>query len=299
MIRPGSIFALLTLLVIMPIAGCGERGPDDAPFIPPDPADTAEALHDESGEESATEAAGLEEQAEEAPDDSAEAGDRQAPVFGPPSPSDVLADDEPSPATFGARMAAGLRAIGAFLGKAIFLLVLPMAIAAALLGMPGAVLVLVSTLVFAAFHSWQVPAPWVMLILVGLTVLAESSEYALTFAGVKRSGATNTTGVWTMIGGLTGAVIGGILAPIMAGIGALAGPVGWVILSVIPPIGFALAGGFSGGYLYELRRGKSPEEARIAGLGALFGRLAGSFTKALLVSVMVAIVLISTWGAIF
>jgi uncharacterized protein YqgC (DUF456 family) len=115
---------------------------------------------------------------------------------------------------------------------------------------------------------------------------------------VKRSGATNTTGVWTMVGGLTGAMFGGIIAPILAGIGAFAGPVGWVVFSIIPPIGFGLVGGFFGGYLYETRSGSTPEEARTAGLGALFGRLAGSFAKALIVSVMVAIVLISTWGAL-
>ncbi|MFW6155834.1 MAG: DUF456 family protein [Armatimonadota bacterium] len=138
-----------------------------------------------------------------------------------------------------------------------------------------------------------------LLILLAIAGIAEAAENLLSFAGVKRGGASNTTGVWVMVGGFSGAIVGGILAPLLASIGALAGPVGWVILSIVPPIGLGMVGGFLGGYFFEVKRGREPEEAKKAGWAALMGRLAGSFAKAMLVAVMAAIVLISTWEALF
>lgn len=218
----------------------------------------------------------------------------------PPEPADEPAPPavEESPG-FWTRVGGGLRAAATFIGRLIFVLILPAAIAGTLLGMPGGVLVFADALVFSAFHGWATPPWWVLLILVLIAAGAEAAENALSFAGVKQSGASNSTGVWTMVGGLAGAIFGGILAPLLASIGALAGPAGWIILSIVPPIGFGMLGGFLGGYLFELRCGKTPEEAKSAGWGAMLGRLAGSFTKALLVAVMAAIVLISTWGALF
>lgn len=296
MLRRRSFLALPVLLVVVMVAGlgCGERVTDDTPFIPDEPVvvngEQVEAEHEpaESPDDPA-----------EADDEGADAEDDAAPVAGPPADGEVSPSPDDDAPTFGARVLSGIRTVLAFLGKVIFVLVLLIGIAAALLGMPGTVLVLVAAVVFSLFHGWEVPPWWVLLLLLALAVLGETAEHVLSFAGVKRSGATNATGVWTMVGGLTGAVLGGIIAPILAGIGALAGPVGWIILSIIPPIGLGMVGGFYGGYLFEVRRGKSPEEARTAGWGALFGRLAGSFTKALIVAVMVAIVLISTWGALF
>lgn len=213
-----------------------------------------------------------------------------------------VADEEPAreePPGFFGRLAGGFKSVGVFLAKLLYVLILPAAIAGTLFGMPGGILVLADGLVFSAFHGWATPPWWVLLILLAIAVLAETAENVLSFAGVRRSGASNTTGVWVMVGGFTGAIVGGLLAPVLSGVGALAGPVGWVILSIVPPIGLGMLGGFLGGYHYELKQGKSPEEAKKAGWGALIGRMAGSFTKAMLVAVMAAVLLISTWGALF
>ncbi len=289
-----SLPALLAMLLAIALAGCDGQRTEDPPSVPDgpieiieDPAEaTDEALEsDEARQESAEESSTDEDQ----PDPE---------VSEPPSP-DTLSASEDDVEEVGTGILDVLAAILGFAGRLLFILILPLGIAAALLGMPGAVLVFISTLVFAAFQGWQVPAWWVLLILLVLTLLGESSEYLLSFAGVKRSGATNTTGVWTMIGGLAGAIFGGIISPILAGIGALAGPIGSIALSIVPPVALGVIGGFLGGYLYELRRGRSTDEAITAGIGALLGRLAGSFTKALVVAVMVAIILISTWGTLF
>ncbi|MBD3293234.1 MAG: DUF456 family protein [Armatimonadia bacterium] len=240
---------------------------------------------------------------EEAPIDT-EAAPEEAPAEEPDPPADAEAEinetrpEEESGGFFGA-VGGGLKAVGVFLAKLLYLLVLPAAVAGTLFGMPGGVLVLADGVVFSAFHGWATPPWWVLLILLMIAVLAELAENVLSFAGVKRTGASNTTGVWVMVGGFAGAIVGGLLAPVLSSVGALAGPVGWVILSIVPPIGLGMLGGFIGGYQYELKQGKSPEEAKKAGWGALLGRMAGSFTKAMLVAVMAAVLLISTWGALF
>ena len=284
---------LVVILATMLVAGCG-REPEEEPAIEIN-ADEVPVIGNTAGDEPAEQP---DEQPEEAADDAADA----APTDGPDQPAPEALDDQQPDADEGGLSSAvggGLQAIGIVLAKLLFVLILPAAIAGTLLGMPGGVLVLADAIAFSAFHGWATPPWWVLVILLLIAVLAETAENVLSFAGVKHSGASNTTGVWTMVGGLTGAVFGGILAPLLASIGALAGPVGWIILSIVPPIGFGMLGGFLGGYYFERHRGRSVEEAKKAGWGALIGRFAGSFTKAMLVAVMAAVVLISTWGALF
>jgi len=306
------IIAATVLLGGAMLAGCGSEQPEDqgveitadeVPIIREDgevvqtedeqPTETEDAASDEQPADEAAEAP----EAPEATEDAEDGAVAPEPLTTEePQTEGAPAADSPG---FFSRAGGVLGAIAVFLGKLIFVLILPAAVAGTLVGMPGGVLVLADAILFSAFHGWAVPPWWVLLILLAIAGLAEAAESLLAFSGVKRSGASNTTGVWVMVGGFAGAIVGGLLAPLLASIGALAGPVGWVILSVIPPIGFGMLGGFLGGYWYELKSGKEPEEAKEAGWGALMGRLAGSFTKAMLVAVMAAIVLISTWGALF
>lgn len=286
--RAASVTVLaLTILLGLLVAGCGPKA-DETPAATVD-VDEVPVIGNTSGEQ-------LVEEPVEAPENEPAIETPEPPTSEAPATSEGARSQPPSA---GARIAGALRAIGVFLAKLIFVLILPAAVAGSLLGMPGGVLVLADAIVFAAFHGWASPPWWVLLILLLIAVAGETAEHVLSFAGVKQSGASNSTGVWTMVGGFVGAMVGGLLAPLLASIGALAGPVGWIILSIIPPIGLGLLGGFLGGYHYELRSGKTPEEAKSAGWSAMLGRLAGSFAKAMLVAVMAAIVLISTWGALF
>ncbi|MEA3403259.1 MAG: DUF456 domain-containing protein [Armatimonadota bacterium] len=285
-LRRAALAALALMAVIVTVAGCGSES-ERAPAIPEDEiaarADQQPADEPPAGEE----APEIEEPAEEAAGEDLTAGE--------PGPME-RADEGPG---FWARMGGWLKVAGIVLGKLLFVLVLPVAIAGTLVGLPGGVLVLADVVVYSAFQGWQVPPWWVLLVLALIAAVAELAENALSYLGVKQSGGTNATGVWTLVGGLLGAVLGGGIAPILGTIGLLGGPVGSVILAIVPPIGLGMVGGFLGGYLFELYRGREPEEARRAGWAALFGRLAGSFTKAMLVAVMAAIVLISTWGTLF
>ncbi len=234
----------------------------------------------------------------DAPEPAADGSSESEDASGEPIES-ATADEEADGPGFWTRVGGGLKAVAIFVGKLLFVLILPAAIAGTLVGMPGGVIVLADAVVYSAFQGWTAPPWWVLLILLVIAAGAEMMEQALAFAGVKRSGASDATGVWTIVGGFVGAALGGAVAPLLGAIGVLGGPFGSVILAILPPIGLGLVGGFLGGYLFEVRQGRDPREARKIGWSALIGRLAGAFTKALLVAVMAAIVLISTWGTLF
>ncbi|MGC9319223.1 MAG: DUF456 family protein [Armatimonadota bacterium] len=299
-LRRPVLAALAVMAVVVALAGCGRR-PQQAPAVPHDeiaaqpPEDTGPAEPEASSEQPPAEEPLETEQSASEP---TEAGDEA-------TEEDLTASDAGPPGRAGegpgfwARVGGGLKVAAVILGKLLFVLILPVAIGGTLVGLPGSVLVLADAIIYSAFQGWQVPPWWVLLILALIALAAELAENALSFLGVKQSGGTDKTGVWTLAGGLAGAVLGGWIAPVMASVGLLGGPVGSVILAIVPPIGLGMLGGFLGGYLFELYRGREPEEARRAGWAALFGRLAGSFTKAMLVAVMAAIVLISTWGTLF
>jgi len=286
-----TLLLMVMALALAALGGCG-REAEQPPAVPTaETAPGATAAAEAPAEQPAAEA-------EPVPEESAE----ETPAEPTPEP---LADAQqiPTAATqgpsFWARLFTGIKVVAIFVGKVLFVLSIPAAVAGTLVGLPGSVLVLVSATLYCALHGWASPPWWVLMVIGAIALSAELAENALSFLGVKQSGASNSTGLWVLIGGFIGAVVGGIIAPPLAAIGALAGPVGWVLLSIIPPIGLGMLGGYLGGYRYELRQGKSPEEARNAGWGALAGRLAGSLTKALLVAVMGTIVLIGSWGTLF
>lgn len=278
--RDPRVRGLLVLLLAASLAaalaftGCGRR--ETAPAIPSEqaaeeesPSADAPAVNEDGGTETGDEAAAT---GEESP-----------------------ATPKPAAPSFGARALTVIKVVAIFVGKVLFLVALPAAVAGTLFGMPGSVLVLVAGTIYSALHGWASPPWWVLLVLVGLALAAEFAESVLAFARVRQSGASNSTGLWVLAGGFVGAVLGGLIAAPLGSVGALAGPVGWIVLSIVPPIGLGMVGGYLGGYWRERRAGRSPDEARRAGWAALVGRVAGSFAKALLVAVMATILLIASW----
>lgn len=284
-LRRGLVPILIALLTVLLSAGCGHDG--EAPANSPGNQVEAEAPATEPQAEPAT-----------SPEPAA---DEAAPEAAEEAPAEEPAPEPPAPAgpSFGAKVLTAIKVIAIFLGKLIFVIALPAAILGTLFGMPGSVLVLVAATLYSALHGWASPPWWVLLVLGAIALAAEFAESALAVVGVRQSGASNSTSLWVLAGGFAGAVLGGLIAAPLGTVGALAGPVGWIILSIIPPIGLGMLGGYLGGYWRERRSGKSHEEARNAGWGALAGRLAGSFAKALLVAVMVTILLIASWPTLF
>lgn len=170
-----------------------------------------------------------------------------------------------------------LSGILGYLGIAVFVLTLFVGAFLTLLGLPGTVLILLDAVVYAAATRFEKLEWWVLLVLGILTLVAEVSDNVVSAAGVKKYGGSTAGMIWAMIGGLVGAVV----------IGSVLGP----FVPIVGPIVGGLAGGFLGGYWYERGQGRSGEEARKAGAGAVMGRLAGTVLKSVLASVMVILCL--------
>ncbi|NLO07809.1 MAG: DUF456 family protein [candidate division WS1 bacterium] len=278
--RSAATFAALLLMMLAAwLSGCDS--------VPPEQTTAPEDEVAAPAEPAAEEPPAVEVTPEEEP--SADEAVADEPASEPED--EAIADSEPleeTPPGLGSRFLGGIGSVSLFIAKLLFIALIPAAIAGTLLGLPGSVILIAAGLIFSAFHGWQAPPWWVLLIMVAIAVVAEVLESAFSFAGAKGSGASTATGIWTIVGGFVGAVIGGVFGPLLGIAGVIIGP-----------LALGMVGGFLGGYLYEVRSGTTAEDARKAGWSALLGRLAGSFTKALLVAVMGAILLISTWGALF
>ncbi len=181
-----------------------------------------------------------------------------------------------------------------YVGTAVFLITLFVGVLATLVGLPGTVLILLDTVIFSACHGFQRPHWWFLLILLVVSILAETSDNLLSAVGVKAGGGSTRTSLWALIGGVVGAIVGANFSPVLGLLGVTGGVAGVVFGVLLPPLAFAAIGGFLASYIYELRAGKQPAEARRAGWAALAGRLAGVLLKAVLASVMVGLVL---WAA--
>ena len=178
-----------------------------------------------------------------------------------------------------------------YLGTALVVVTLFVGVLATLVGLPGTVLILLNTVIFSACHGFQRPPWWFLLILLVISILAETSDNLLSALGVKAGGGSTRTSLWALIGGVAGAIVGANFSPVLSLLGMTGGLAGVVFGALLPPLVLAAVGGFLASYIYELRTGKQPAEARRAGWAALAGRLAGVLLKAVLASVMVGLVL--------
>ena len=177
------------------------------------------------------------------------------------------------------------------LGYVVFVLVLVAGVLAPLVGLPGTVLILADGLVLSACTHWQKPHWWVLLVLLLIALLAETSDNFLSLIATRYGGGSGRTGLMAMLGGVGGALVGSWFSPLLGTIGVLGGVVGFFLGVVLVPLALAFLGGYLAAYWYERRQGKEHAEARRAGLGALIGRLLGGMAKGLLAAVMAAILL--------
>ncbi len=169
----------------------------------------------------------------------------------------------------------------AILGVVVFIAVLLLGAFMTLLGLPGTLVILIDAVIFSAVTGWE-RLPWgVLLVLTGITLVAEISDNLISAAGVKKYGGTTAGMIWAIIGGLVGAI----------GLGSTLGAIIPVVGPIVAPIAGGLLGGFFGGYWYEKSQGRTDEEAKKAGMGAVMGRIAGSLLKAVLAATMIVIIL--------
>jgi len=178
------------------------------------------------------------------------------------------------------------------LGNTVYVAVVVIAALAAFLGLPGPPLVLIAGTVFCIAHQGAHPPLLVLLILLPCALVIELLDYAASMTAVRRHGGSKRTMWWVAGGAVLGALALTTLAPVTALTGLIGGPIGALVGAIVPPLAGGLLGGFLGGYWCELREGRTPEEARRAGWGALVGRLAGGLIRGSLTLVLAIVMLV-------
>lgn len=172
----------------------------------------------------------------------------------------------------------------AVVGLIVFVAVLLLGAFLTLVGVPGTFLILLDAVIYSALTGWE-RIPWgMLLVLAAIAVIAEVSDNIISAVGVRKHGGSSKGMVWALLAGLVGALV----------LGVAASPLG-LIGGVVGPLVGGLLGGYLGGYYYERAQGRTSEEARKAGMGAVWGRLAGTLLKTILAGVMVAICLIQVF----
>jgi uncharacterized protein YqgC (DUF456 family) len=153
------------------------------------------------------------------------------------------------------------------------MLVLLLGIFSILFGIPGTVIILIDTAIYAAVTGFERIGGKILITLLILSILAELADFAIGLAGAMKFGASRQSLVASVIGGILGALL---LTPIMLGLGAVLG---------------AFLGGFAGVLTVELLRQSNLKPALRAAWGTLVGRAAGICVKGGFALVMTAIVL--------
>lgn len=151
------------------------------------------------------------------------------------------------------------------------------------LGMPGNWLAVAS----AAIYAWLLPAEgraaigWpVVGVAVGLATLGEIVEMAASAAGVKKMGGSRRGAVLALGGSIVGALVGmfvGVPVPIFG--------------SLLAALLFGGLGALGGAMLGETWKGRDFDSSWQVGKAAFWGRLLGTFAKAIIGALIVALVI--------
>jgi len=163
-------------------------------------------------------------------------------------------------------------------GLTIFILVLVAGVFTTLFGLPGTVIILIDTFLYAIFTGFDKIGFKILFVLLIISLLAEALDFALGMVGMIRYGISKTA-LWA---GLTGSLIGAaVMTPILFGFGTILG---------------SFLGGFAAILIVELIHQGRLKPALRAGRGAMFGRLAGILAKGFLSLVMIVITLINIYS---
>ncbi len=163
-------------------------------------------------------------------------------------------------------------------GLTLFILALAAGIFATVFSLPGTVLILVASFLYALFTGFEPIGFRVLAVLAILSVAAEAGEFVLGMLGAARFGASRKAFWVSLGGGLLGAFL---LAPLLFGAGALLG---------------MFVGSFAGMLAAEVLRQRQIKPALRAAWGALLGTAAGILFKGLCALAMTVIVLMKIYS---
>ncbi len=131
---------------------------------------------------------------------------------------------------------------------------------------PGTFMIIIAAFIYGWVTQFKVVGLQLILTLVGLSIIAQGSEYLIGLVGAKYYGASRLAIIGSIIGGIVGII--------------LLGPIGSLLGLIIGAVGV------------ELARGKGIKEAWRVGLGTFLGNLGGwiiSFIIAVIMSYLLLI----------
>jgi uncharacterized protein YqgC (DUF456 family) len=154
-----------------------------------------------------------------------------------------------------------------------------------LFGLPGNWLILALTALYVWLvpHQWPATISWVVVfVLAGLAVLGELLELMAAALGTTKAGGSRRGAALALVGSMVGGILGmfvGLPVPIVG--------------SLLAALLFAALGALGGAMLGERWKGRRLHESWQTGKAAFWGRLLGTAAKAMVGSVMIAVVAVA------
>jgi uncharacterized protein len=163
-------------------------------------------------------------------------------------------------------------------GMAIFILVMFTGVFSIVFGMPGTIIILIDVIFYAIFSGFEKIGLKIILILLVISLIAETLDFALGMAGSVRLGISRKA-IWaSVIGAFAGAAI---MTPALLGLGTIAG---------------SFLGGFAGVAMIELIRQNQLKQAFRTGYGTILVMFTGMLVKGFFALVMAIITLTNIYS---
>ncbi|MBW2650394.1 MAG: DUF456 domain-containing protein [Deltaproteobacteria bacterium] len=163
-------------------------------------------------------------------------------------------------------------------GLTIFVVILLVGIFSIIFGLPGTFLILGDVVIYSWITGFEKIGLKIIIVLVFISLLAETMDFFLGIAGARRYGSSKTGVALSIIGGIVGAIM---MTPILFGLGAIIG---------------VFLGGFAGAFLGEYLEQRKLKPAIRAGYGSLIGRIIGTLVKGSLAIVMAVIAMSAVYS---
>jgi uncharacterized protein YqgC (DUF456 family) len=165
-----------------------------------------------------------------------------------------------------------MEGVAGSVGAVVLLVLMGLSLLATLLGLPGTVAILLLAVVYGWATGFGALTGQTLLILGGITLVAETADQLFQVWGAKRGGASLMGILGSVAGGIAGALLLNTFFPIVGGI-----------------LG-AFIGAYAGALLVERRVQGGWRRAHRAAWGGFLGRAAGIGVKMLLGAGMIALV---------
>ena len=163
-------------------------------------------------------------------------------------------------------------------GLSIFILILFAGIFSIAFGAPGTIIILTDVIMYAVITGFERIGILLILLLIIISLLAESLDFALGMKGAAHFGITKRGIVASFIGGIIGATV---MTPVLFGFGTVIG---------------IFLGGFAGFLIVELIRQAKLKPAFRADYGIILKRVTGTLVKGFCALIMIVLSLTNIYS---